>query len=46
MAHVFQTSLSQFRAAETSVNSIAEFLRQRLNAPDEDTVPYNSLKGA
>ncbi len=32
MAHVFQSSLSQFRAAEQSVNAIGEFLRQRLNA--------------
>ncbi|MDR3472955.1 MAG: alpha/beta hydrolase [Devosia sp.] len=42
MAHVFQSSLGQFRAAEQSVNAIGEFLRQRLN----DAVASNALKGA
>ncbi|QND44604.1 alpha/beta hydrolase (plasmid) [Rhizobium lusitanum] len=46
MAHVFQSSLGQFRAAETSVTAIADFLRQRLDAPDAATVPSNPLKGA
>jgi epsilon-lactone hydrolase len=46
MAHVFQSSLDQFRAAETSVNAIADFLRQRLDAPDAAAVPSNSLNGA
>jgi acetyl esterase/lipase len=32
MPHVFQSSLGQFLAAEQSVNAIADFLRQRLNA--------------
>lgn len=42
MAHVFQSSLGQFRAAEQSVNATGEFLRQRL----DDAVPSNPLKGA
>ncbi|WNJ93365.1 alpha/beta hydrolase [Bosea sp. 685] len=46
MAHVFQSSLGQFRAAEQSVNAIGEFLRQRLDALADDAVPSNSLKGA
>lgn len=45
MAHVFQSSLGQFRAAETSVTAIADFLRQRLDASNEDAVPSNLLKG-
>ena len=43
MAHVFQSSLGQFRAAETSVTAIADFLRQRLDASNEDA--SNLLKG-
>ncbi|MGO4135972.1 alpha/beta hydrolase fold domain-containing protein [Rhizobium brockwellii] len=46
MAHVFQSSLGQFRAAETSVNAIADFLRQRLDAPDDAAVTSKPLKGA
>lgn len=42
MAHVLQSSLGQFAAAEQSVNAIGEFLRQRLN----DAVPSNAIKGA
>ncbi|QIB35282.1 alpha/beta hydrolase [Ancylobacter pratisalsi] len=40
MAHVFQSSLGQFVAAEQSVDAIGEFLRQRL------AVPSNAIKGA
>lgn len=46
MPHVFQSSLGQFRAAEKSVNAIADFLRQRLDVPDAEAVPSNPLKGA
>ncbi|SCX23620.1 Monoterpene epsilon-lactone hydrolase [Agrobacterium sp. DSM 25558] len=46
MPHVFQSSISQFRAAELSVNAIGDFLRQRLDAAADVTVPSNSLKGA
>jgi hypothetical protein len=46
MAHVFQSSLGQFLAAERSLNAIGDFLRQRLNALTEAAVPSNSLKGA
>jgi acetyl esterase/lipase len=46
MAHVFQSSLGQFRAAETSVTAIADFLRQRLDALGAEAVPSNPLKGA
>lgn len=46
MAHVFQSSLNQFLAAEQSVNAIGEFLRQRLDAVADDATPSNSLKGA
>ncbi|QND16964.1 alpha/beta hydrolase (plasmid) [Rhizobium leguminosarum bv. trifolii] len=46
MAHVFQSSLGQSRAAEKSVNAIAEFLRQRLDAPDDAAVTSKPLKGA
>ncbi|KAA3512887.1 alpha/beta hydrolase [Agrobacterium rosae] len=46
MPHVFQSSISQFRAAELSVNAIGDFLRQRLDAVADVTVPSNSLKGA
>ena len=42
MAHVFQSSLGQFVAAEQSVDAIGEFLRQRL----DDAVPSNAIKGA
>lgn len=42
MAHVFQSSLGQFAAAERSVDAIGEFLHQRL----ADAVAANSLKGA
>lgn len=42
MAHVFQSSLGQFVAAEQSVDAIGEFLRQRL----ADAVPSNPIKGA
>ncbi|MET3896302.1 monoterpene epsilon-lactone hydrolase [Devosia sp. UYZn731] len=42
MAHVFQSSLGQFVAAEQSVNAIGEFLRQRLDA----AVSTNPIKGA
>lgn len=46
MPHVFQSSLGQFLAAEKSVNAIADFLRQRLDAPYDAVVPSNPLKGA
>jgi acetyl esterase/lipase len=46
MPHVFQSSLGQFRAAEKSVDAIADFLRQRLSVPDAEVVPSNPLKGA
>ncbi|MEO8686457.1 MAG: alpha/beta hydrolase [Devosia sp.] len=42
MAHVFQSSLGQFVAAEQSVDAIGEFLRQRL----DDAVTPNAIKGA
>lgn len=46
MAHVFQTSLGQFLAAEQSVNAIGEFLRQRLDTPTVDAISSNPIKGA
>jgi len=46
MAHVFQSSLGQFVAAEQSVNAIGEFLRQRLDTPAIDAIPSNPIKGA
>lgn len=42
MAHVFQSSLGQFVAADRSVSDIADFLRQRLDA----AIPSTPLKGA
>ncbi|MBB3773329.1 acetyl esterase/lipase [Angulomicrobium tetraedrale] len=45
MPHVFQSCLGQFLAAEQSVNAISDFLRQRLDAPDDDALPSNPLKG-
>jgi acetyl esterase/lipase len=46
MPHVFQSSLGQFLAAERSVNAIGDFLRQRLDALADDTVPSNPFEGA
>ncbi len=46
MAHVFQSSLGSFLAAERSVSAMGEFLHRRLNALADDAVPSNSLKGA
>jgi monoterpene epsilon-lactone hydrolase len=46
MAHVFQSSLGQFFAAERSVTAISDFLRQRLGTSVADAVPSNPLKGA
>ena len=46
MPHVFQSSFSQFLAAEQSLNAIGDFLRQRLDAPDDDAVLSNPHQGA
>jgi acetyl esterase/lipase len=46
MPHVFQSSLGQFLAAEQSVTAISDFLRQRLDALADDTVPSNPFEGA
>ena len=46
MAHVFQSSLGQFVAAERSLTAVSDFLRQRLDAPASDAVPSTPLKGA
>ncbi len=46
MPHVFQSSLGQFLAAEQSLNAIGDFLRQRLDAPDDAAFPSNPHQGA
>lgn len=46
MPHVFQSSLGHFRAAEQSVSAIADFLRQRLDAPGKDITTSIPLEGA
>lgn len=47
MAHVFQSSLGQFLAAERSVNAISDFLRQRLDAQAADgAAPSTPIQGA
>lgn len=46
MPHVFQSSLSQFVAAERSVNAMSDFLRQRLDGLADDAVASKSLKEA
>lgn len=46
MAHVFQSSLGQFLAAEQSVNAIGEFLRERLDTLAGHTIRSNPIKGA
>ncbi|RZF63067.1 alpha/beta hydrolase [Sphingomonas populi] len=46
MPHVFQSSLGQFLAAKRSLDAIGDFLRQRLESPVDDDVPFNARKGA
>lgn len=46
MGHVFQSSISQFLAAEQSLNAIGDFLSQRLDAPYENADPANPTKGS
>lgn len=46
MAHVFQSSLGQFLAAERSVTAVGAFLSVRLDTPADNVIPSTPLKGA
>jgi acetyl esterase/lipase len=46
MAHVFQSSLGQFVAAEQSVDAISDFLLQRLDVPADGALASIAPKGA